>query len=146
MDRAAVKSAGNSKLIVVDASKGITWLDVPDLKTIASGEHIHTKGNPYYWMDPLNGPIILGNIAQALAFVSSENREFIQSNQRTYEATLRARLRGMEEKAAPLEGSSLSVTMTSGPTSPSVQVENASPHRASARNPTFPQKPEGSHL
>ncbi len=101
---AAVKSAGNSKLIVVDASKGITWLDVPDRKTIASGEHIHTKGNPYYWMDPLNGPIILGNIAQALAFVSSKNREFIQSNQRSYEATLRARLEGWKKRAAPLEG------------------------------------------
>lgn len=101
---AAIKIAGNPKLVIVDASKGITWLDVPDAKTVESGEHIHTKGNPYYWMDPLNGPIVLGNIAQALAFVSPQDREFIQSNRKTYEAKLISKLEKWKKKASPLEG------------------------------------------
>ena len=98
-------------------------------------------------MDPLNGPIILGNIAQALAFVSSKNREFIQSNQRIYEATLRARLEGWKKRTAPLEGTLFVSYHDIWPYfAKRFKLKMLRPIEPSARNPTFPQKPEGSHL
>ncbi len=99
-----LRNAGNRRLVVVDASKGITWLNAPKAAASASGGHIHTRGNPYYWMDPFNAEIILGNIFQAISFVSAKDRKFFDANRRAYLVALRARLAKWQEQMAPLKG------------------------------------------
>jgi zinc/manganese transport system substrate-binding protein len=64
-----IDGSRNSKLVIVDCSKGITALDKPTGKVDASMGDVHPEGNPHYWLDPRNGPIVASTIAEALSVV-----------------------------------------------------------------------------
>jgi ABC-type Zn uptake system ZnuABC Zn-binding protein ZnuA len=50
----------------LDASEGITKLEVPTEKIDRSMGDVHPMGNPHYWMDPYNGRIIATSICRRL--------------------------------------------------------------------------------
>jgi zinc/manganese transport system substrate-binding protein len=50
----------------LDASVGITPLEIPTVKVSRSMGDVHPLGNPHYWLDPYNGRIIAQNICRRL--------------------------------------------------------------------------------
>src|SRR5438876_8863170 len=79
-----LSSSRNSKIQkgsagYVDASEGIGLLQVPTAANRGEGD-IHIFGNPYYWIDPLNGKVIARNIANGLERVDPSNKATYESN------------------------------------------------------------------
>lgn len=64
-----VEGSHSSSVTVIDCSKGVPVLEKPTGKVDASMGDIHPDGNPHYWLDPANGAIVAGTIAEALASV-----------------------------------------------------------------------------
>lgn len=64
---AIIDGSRNSKLTIVDCSKGVRILEVPTGRVDRSMGDVHPNGNPHYWLDPRNGRAIAKNIADALA-------------------------------------------------------------------------------
>lgn len=71
-----IDGARNEDLLVVDCSKEINKLDVPNYKVDASHGDVHPYGNPHYWLDPNNGIIIAKEIHDALIKLSPENTAY----------------------------------------------------------------------
>lgn len=63
---AIVDGARNARLRVVDCSHGVHVLEVPTGRVDASMGHVHPDGNPHYWLDPRNGAVVAGTVAEAL--------------------------------------------------------------------------------
>ena len=61
-----IDGSRNSKLKVLDCSRGITPLDKPASASAAGGD-VHPLGNPHYWLDPRNGAIVAASIAEQLS-------------------------------------------------------------------------------
>ena len=61
-----IDGSRNNKLLVIDCSEGIRVLDKPSGKVDASRGDLHPDGNPHYWLDPRNGPVIAETIRRAL--------------------------------------------------------------------------------
>jgi ABC-type Zn uptake system ZnuABC Zn-binding protein ZnuA len=59
-----IDGSRNQKLKIIDCSQGVTILEKPSSVSAAQGD-VHPFGNPHYWMDPRNGGIIAGTIADA---------------------------------------------------------------------------------
>jgi zinc/manganese transport system substrate-binding protein len=57
----------------LDASEGITPLEVPTVKVSRSMGDVHPLGNPHYWLDPYNGRIIAQNICRCLKQLDPEH-------------------------------------------------------------------------
>jgi zinc/manganese transport system substrate-binding protein len=68
-----IDGSHNSKLLVVDCSKGVAVLEKPTGKVDASMGDVHPDGNPHYWLDPRNGAIVARTVAAALASVDPSN-------------------------------------------------------------------------
>jgi zinc/manganese transport system substrate-binding protein len=62
-----IDGSRNAKIVVVDASEGIEPLDKPTGKVSAAGGDVHPFGNPHYWLDPRNGPIVARHLAREFA-------------------------------------------------------------------------------
>jgi ABC-type Zn uptake system ZnuABC Zn-binding protein ZnuA len=60
-----IDGSHNSKLLVVDCSKGVPVLEKPAGKVDASMGDVHPDGNPHYWLDPRNAAIAAHTIAEA---------------------------------------------------------------------------------
>ncbi len=60
----------------LDASKGITPLEVPQGPILVAFSDIHRLGNPHYWLDPLNGRIVAKNIADRLAKLAPDDADY----------------------------------------------------------------------
>jgi len=60
-----IDGSRNSKLHVLDCSRGVTALDKPASVSAAMGD-VHPMGNPHYWLDPRNGSIVAVSIADQL--------------------------------------------------------------------------------
>jgi zinc/manganese transport system substrate-binding protein len=68
-----IDGSQNGKLFIVDCSKNIEFLERPMTRIDASMGDIHRQGNPHYWLDPENGKLIAGTIADALKHVDPSN-------------------------------------------------------------------------
>jgi zinc/manganese transport system substrate-binding protein len=66
---AIIDGSRNARLEVVDCSQGVPVLEKPTGKVDASMGDVHPDGNPHYWLDPHNGGIVAGTVAEALARV-----------------------------------------------------------------------------
>jgi zinc/manganese transport system substrate-binding protein len=64
-----VEGSHSSNVTVVDCSRGVPVLEKPTGKVDASMGDVHPDGNPHYWLDPSNGAIVAGTIADALSRV-----------------------------------------------------------------------------
>jgi ABC-type Zn uptake system ZnuABC Zn-binding protein ZnuA len=68
-----VLGSRNSKLKVIDCSLGIEPLEVPTFKADARYGDLHRFGNPHYWIDPDNVPLMCRTIADAMIGASPEH-------------------------------------------------------------------------
>jgi ABC-type Zn uptake system ZnuABC Zn-binding protein ZnuA len=106
---ALMNAAGNGRVNrggrgYVDASVGIQRLEVPREQITGASGDIHVYGNPHYWLDPLNGEIISGNILDGLKRVSPADGNYFEKNRNAFLANLRAAMRRWQEKLAPYKG------------------------------------------
>ncbi|MGH8005050.1 MAG: metal ABC transporter substrate-binding protein [Limisphaerales bacterium] len=95
-----VIGARNSKLKVVDCSRGVPLLEVPSSVDRSMGD-IHAYGNPHIWLDPANGKIILDTIAAVLARSDPSNASFYEVNRLAYGKKLDSALTVWEAKLKP---------------------------------------------
>lgn len=106
---ALLNAAGNGRVNrggrgYVDASVGIQKLEVPREQITGASGDIHVYGNPHYWLDPLNGEIISGNILDGLKRVSPANANYYERNRNAFLAGLRSAMRRWQEKLGPYRG------------------------------------------
>ncbi len=87
----------------VVASAGITLEDVPSELSRAQGD-VHPFGNPHYLLDPMNGGIVAGTIADALAAVDAVHAEHYRANLERFRSALQKKLGEWQELARPLRG------------------------------------------
>jgi zinc/manganese transport system substrate-binding protein len=99
--------ARNSKIRVVDCSRGISVLEKPTGRVDASMGDVHPDGNPHYWLDPENGAIVAQTIAEALAVVDPAGRDTYQTNVQRFLAETAEKLAVWKALAASIPNRSL---------------------------------------
>ncbi|KAA3634613.1 MAG: zinc ABC transporter substrate-binding protein [Calditrichaeota bacterium] len=77
---AIIDGSRNSKLKIVDCSKGVEMLELPFGKVDASMGDVHPNGNPHYWLNPANGIIIAQNIYETLISLEPDNKSYFKTN------------------------------------------------------------------
>lgn len=97
-----IDGARNSKLKLVDCSKGIAVLEKPTGKVDASMGDVHPEGNPHYWLDPQNGLIIAQTVHDALIAADPAGKEIYDANLAKFSAELTTRLATWKESAGRL--------------------------------------------
>jgi ABC-type Zn uptake system ZnuABC Zn-binding protein ZnuA len=102
-----IDGSRNSRLIVVDASTAIpseSRLEIPAGKVDASMGDIHPQGNPHYWLDPANGGLIAGAIAEGLGRAAPAHAKDWGAGLARFRSDLERRISGWKAQAAPLQG------------------------------------------
>jgi zinc/manganese transport system substrate-binding protein len=64
----------------LDASEKALRMEVPTGRITRAMGDVHPEGNPHYWLDPLNGRIIAGEIATRLQSLDPANAQAYQDN------------------------------------------------------------------
>ena len=98
-----VTGARNSKLKVVDCSRGVPLLEIPSSVDRSMGD-IHAYGNPHIWLDAANGKIILDSIAVALEKTDPANASLYRANRAEYQKKLDSALAVWQDKLKPYAG------------------------------------------
>ncbi len=98
-----VDGSRNSRLQVVDLSKEISKLEVPQRLDASQGD-VHRFGNPHYWLDPRNVRIIVAEIADALARISPADEQYFRSNAAAYAGSLEEKIPEWERTMKPFAG------------------------------------------
>lgn len=107
-------AAGNPKVRkggagYVDASTGITRLEIPRESITGASGDIHVYGNPHYFYDPANGKIIAHNVLEGLIRVSPANKSAFQANYQRFAATIDQRTAKWQQELAPYKGKNVVV-------------------------------------
>ncbi|MGH6816019.1 MAG: metal ABC transporter substrate-binding protein, partial [Hyphomicrobiaceae bacterium] len=86
----------------IDASFGVTLLDV-HAGGIGPGDgHAHGSGNPHFWLDPKNGEIVTAHILERLAEIDPAHAKLYETNRLAFLDRLAAKLRDWESALAPV--------------------------------------------
>jgi zinc/manganese transport system substrate-binding protein len=68
----------------LDASDKVIRLEVPTTQITRGMGDVHPEGNPHYWLDPLNGRIVAGEIAQRLIKLDPAHAQVYQKNLKNF--------------------------------------------------------------
>src|SRR5436190_4287740 len=103
-----LQNARNPKIEVgkpgrVQASQGIRLMGVPTTLTRAAGD-VHALGNPHFMIDPIIAKAVAQHIAQAFSVVDPSNAAFYESNYKTFETTINAKLQQWGATLLPFKG------------------------------------------
>jgi ABC-type Zn uptake system ZnuABC Zn-binding protein ZnuA len=99
-----IDGSRNSNLIVLDCSKNINKLEVPNYKVDASYGDVHPFGNPHYWLDPENVKVILQEILEELTKIDPSNYSYYKNNMDSYINELNSKISEWQNVMKPLEG------------------------------------------
>jgi ABC-type Zn uptake system ZnuABC Zn-binding protein ZnuA len=99
-----IDGSQNGKILIVDCSQDIDFLEKPTVKIDASMGDIHRQGNPHYWLDPNNGAIIAGTVTGALVRADPENAAVYESGLAAFRARLQEKIEEWRRIAEPLHG------------------------------------------
>jgi zinc/manganese transport system substrate-binding protein len=107
-----VQGANNPKVIPgapgrVDASQGISVLEVPTTRVDRSMGDVHPVGNPHYTIDPGLASIITANILEGLARLAPASRPAFEQNRREFVARLDQAMAGWSAALEPFRGSKI---------------------------------------
>jgi ABC-type Zn uptake system ZnuABC Zn-binding protein ZnuA len=75
-------------LAVIDASTDVALLDVRGGGIGPGDGHAHGRGNPHYWLDPLNAGMITATLLEAFARVDPANAKLYEANRLCFLARL----------------------------------------------------------
>lgn len=87
----------------VVASTGLDLLDVPAQLTRARGD-VHPFGNPHYLLDPVNGGVVAGTIAEGMSAVDPAGAQRYRENLARFRAVLERRLADWDQLMKPYRG------------------------------------------
>ena len=107
-----IETARNPQLVagsthILDASNGISKLEVPQGKIDGSMGDIHVQGNPHYWLDPENGRIILKRIYVRLCQISPEDSGYFKDNYETYDRQLSQAIAKWKSQLSPYQNAEI---------------------------------------
>jgi len=88
----------------IDASYGITALEVRGQSVGPGDGHAHGNGNPHYWLDPRNAEIVTAMILEALARIDPGNAAIYEANRAAFLARLARKLDDWQAQLATLNG------------------------------------------
>ncbi len=88
----------------IDASTFIEVLDIPTTQVTRAMGDIHPKGNPHYWIPPVNAVRIAKGIAERLKQLRPADGDYFQSQFEKFLADLKGKAPQWEAKAKPLAG------------------------------------------
>jgi zinc/manganese transport system substrate-binding protein len=108
-----IDGSRNSNLLLIDCSRNIDKLEIPAGKVDASQGDVHPAGNPHYWLDPENVPLILSTIVDGLSQLSPADRNYFQANADAYSKTLRTKLIEWKKILAPYKNAKIITYHTS---------------------------------
>jgi zinc/manganese transport system substrate-binding protein len=102
-----IKSAQNSKLKVIDASKGITPIGETS-QVVKTGKesgdaHSHSDGNPHVWLDPVLAKQQVETIRDGLIAADPENKVKYEANAAAYLQQLTALNTEFEQALNPFQ-------------------------------------------
>lgn len=92
-----VRNARNANILNgrdgnIDASDGLTLLDIPTGPIDRSMGDVHPGGNPHYLLDPLNAKALANALAERFARLDPSNASSYQSNSKKFGDAITARL------------------------------------------------------
>src|SRR5688572_26981174 len=96
-----IQGAAPGRLVL---AKYVKLLDVPPGPVDRSMGDVHAGGNPHYWLDPRNGIVIAGQIADAFSQLDANNAELFRKNLADFTARLNAKWPEWQKKMEPLRG------------------------------------------
>ena len=104
-----VRGAGNGRLApggvgLLDVSRGIQVLGVPQGPVDRSRGDVHPEGNPHYTLDPASAAIVTANIVEGLARLAPDQRSAFEARRREWLTRLDAALVRWQESLAPYRG------------------------------------------
>ncbi len=77
---------------VIDASTDVALLDVRAGGIGPGDGHAHGRGNPHYWLDPVNAAMITATLLEAFARIDPANARRYDANRRAFLSRLDAKL------------------------------------------------------
>jgi zinc transport system substrate-binding protein len=102
-----IKSAQNTKLKVIDASKGINPIgetsQVVKTGKEAGHDHDHSDGNPHVWLDPVLAKQQVATIRDGLIAVDPKNKSKYEANAAAYLQQLTALNTEFEQTLKPFQ-------------------------------------------
>ncbi len=110
---AIIEGSRNSNILVEDCSieaggaPGISVLDKPAGKVDASMGDVHPQGNPHYWLDPANGPVIAAHARAALSKADPAHATLYAANEKRFDEEIAKRNQDWHAKLAPLKGTAV---------------------------------------
>jgi len=102
-----IDGSQNGKLLIVDCSQNVEFLEKPTTRIDASMGDIHRQGNPHYWLDPANGAIIAETITAALTRTDPENGAAYETGLEAFRARLETKMEEWRRIAEPLKGTEI---------------------------------------
>lgn len=91
----------------LDASTGVTPIEVPSGTIDRSRGDLHPLGNPHYWLNPENGRGVARVVEARLAQLDPAHQSAYQANLVAFEAKLNKKIAEWAVKMAPLRGSAI---------------------------------------
>lgn len=95
---------------IVDLSRNVRLLqtETPRLR-VERRSHTHAFGNPHYWLDPQNAPLMAAAVAQALGKLSPQDQAYFEANRIAFTKRLDERMRDWKQALAPYAGTRMVV-------------------------------------
>ena len=87
----------------LDLSMHVHLIDVPTSVSRELGD-VHPEGNPHFFLDPDNIPIIAEAITEKLSELDPDNQTFYETNDKEVYAQWQQKMKEWEGKLAPLKG------------------------------------------
>jgi zinc/manganese transport system substrate-binding protein len=87
----------------LDLSMHVHLIDVPTSVSRELGD-VHPEGNPHFFLDPDNIPVIARAITDKLSELDPDNQPFYEANYKELYPRWQQKMKGWEEKLKPLKG------------------------------------------
>ena len=103
-----VRQANNAKVMpgkrgFLDLSNFVKLIQVPDSVSREHGD-IHPAGNPHFYLDPYNIPILTNAITDKLIDLDPDNMDIYNKNKQEFLAQWKIKTAEWDKKMAPLKG------------------------------------------
>jgi zinc/manganese transport system substrate-binding protein len=104
-----VNGARNSRILAdapghVSLSRGIRLLDIPNAPVDRAMGDVHPLGNPHFWLDPANGQIMAGTLADAFSRIDPENAASYRANLQRFNERMEKKLMEWTKLLEPYRG------------------------------------------
>lgn len=101
-----IDGSRNRTLAVIDLSKGVEKLEIPNRVDASQGD-VHPFGNPHYWLDPRNMHAVVEEMVVALSQVSPGDEAFFRANAVAYLKILDEKIAGWQSAMKPFAGTKI---------------------------------------